>query len=229
VTEAERIARAYRELEATAGSRYDLRNRGNQMVLAERRRLVRNLLDRAGWVPLGERRVLDVGCGTGSELAWLLELGASPSRLAGVDLLPDRVAAAHQAYPQLDFRQGNAEQLDFADASIDLVMAFTVFSSILEGSMASHVAAEIQRVIRPGGGLLWYDFRYDNPANRNVRGVGAGRVRELFPKLEGKLNSLTVLPPLVRRLGPLAPAAYPVLAIAPPLRSHLCGVLRKPA
>src|SRR4029077_15874475 len=153
------------------------------MVLSERRRMVKNLLDRAGCVPLGERRVLEVGCGTGSELAWLLELGASPSRLAGVDLLPDRVAAARLAYPQLDFRQGNAEQLDLSDASIDLVMAFTVFSSILDGSMASNVAAEIQRVIRPGGALLWYDFRYDNPANRNVRGVGARRVRELFPRL----------------------------------------------
>jgi ubiquinone/menaquinone biosynthesis C-methylase UbiE len=229
VTETERIARAYRELEATAGSRYDLHNKGNQMVLAERRRLAKKLLEGAGWVPLGDRRVLEVGCGTGTELAWLLELGASPSRLAGVDLLGDRVAAAHAAFPQIEFHQGNAEHLEFADASMDLVMAFTVFSSILDPSMASNVAAEIQRVIRPGGGLLWYDFRYDNPANRNVRGVAARRVRSLFPLLEGRLHSLTVLPPLVRRLGPVAPAAYPVLAIAPPLRSHLFGLLRKPA
>ena len=229
MTETERIARAYRELEATAGSRYDLHNKGNQMVLAERRGLAKKLLEGAGWVPFGDRRVLEVGCGTGSELAWLLDLGASPSRLAGVDLLPDRVAAARAAFPQLEFHQGNAEHLDFADASMDLVMAFTVFSSILDGSMASNVAAEIERVIRPGGALLWYDFRYDNPANHNVRGVSARRVRSLFPRLEGKLHSLTVLPPLVRRLGPLAPAAYPVLAIAPPLRSHLFGLLRKPA
>jgi ubiquinone/menaquinone biosynthesis C-methylase UbiE len=229
VTETERIARAYRELEATAGSRYDLHNKGNQMVLAERRRLAKKLLAGAGWVPLGERRVLEVGCGTGTELAWLLELGASPSRLAGVDLLPDRVAAARAAFPQLEFHQGNAEHLDFADASVDLVMALTVFSSILDPSMASNIAVEIQRVIRPGGALLWYDFRYDNPANHNVRGVGARRVRSLFPRLEGRLHSLTVLPPLVRRLGPLAPAAYPVLAIAPPLRSHLFALLRKPA
>jgi ubiquinone/menaquinone biosynthesis C-methylase UbiE len=229
VTEAERIARAYRELEASAGSRYDLHNKGNQMVLAERRSLTKKLLVSAGWVPLGERRVLEVGCGTGTELAWLLNLGASPSRLAGVDLLPDRVASARAAFPQLEFHLGNAEHLDFADASVDLVMALTVFSSILDDSMASNVAAEIQRVMRPGGALLWYDFRYDNPGNRNVRGVGARRVRGLFPRLEGRLHSVTVLPPLVRRLGPLAPAAYPVLAVAPPLRSHLLGLLRKPA
>jgi hypothetical protein len=83
--------------------------------------------------------------------------------------------------------------------------------------------------MRPGGGLLWYDFRYDNPANANVRGVTERRVRELFPGLDGRLYSVTVLPPLVRRLGPLTSIAYPVLSKAPALRSHLMGLLRKPA
>jgi ubiquinone/menaquinone biosynthesis C-methylase UbiE len=229
VNETERIAKAYRELEATAGSRYDRRNRGNQEMLQERRRLTRRLLERAGWLPLAEQRILEVGSGTGAELAWMLQLGATPGHLVGVDLLPDRVTASRYAYPKIEFRQANAEHLDFPDASQDLVMAITVFSSILDASMAANVASEIHRVIRPGGGLLWYDFRYDSPANRNVRGVGRTRVRELFPQLEGKLHSLTVLPPLVRRLGPLAPVAYPVLAAVPPLRSHLLGLLRKQA
>jgi len=229
VNETERIARAYRELEATAGSRYDQRNRGNQEMLEERRRRTRKLLDRAGWIPLADRRILEVGSGTGAELAWMLELGATPGHLVGVDLLPGRVTAARYAYPNIEFRAANAERLEFPDASQDLVMAITVFSSILDASMASNVAAEIHRVIRPGGELLWYDFRYNSPANRNVRGVGRRRVRELFPQLEGKLYSLTVVPPLVRRLGPLAPVAYPVLAAVPPLRSHLLGLLRKQA
>jgi hypothetical protein len=108
-------------------------------------------------------------------------------------------------------------------------MAFTVFSSILDPSMAGNVASEIARVLRPGGGLLWYDFRYNSPANRHVRGVSAHRVRELFPGLAGELHRVTVLPPLVRRLGPLTAAAYPALGAIPPLRSHLMGLLRKDA
>lgn len=229
MSETDRIARAYRDREVTTGSRYDLRNAGNRFVLAERRHLAKKLLTGAGWVPLGERRILDVGCGTGSELAWLLELGASSSCLVGVDLLPDRVSAARYAYPQLEFRAGNAERLDFEDASFELTVAFTVFSSILDPSMASNVAREIVRVLKPGGGLLWYDFRYDNPRNKDVKGVSERRLRELFPRLAGEVYTLTVLPPLVRRLGPLTPAAYRVLAAAPPLRSHLMGLLRKPA
>ena len=227
MTEAERIAQAYRDLGAKAGSRYDLRNRGNQQVLAERRRATRKLLAAAGWLPLGERRVLEVGCGTGFELASMLEMGASPERLAGVDLLADRVATGRAAHPDLDLRVANAEHLDFDDSSFDVVMAITVFSSILDRTMASNVAREVVRVLRPGGGLLWYDFRYDSPGNAHVRGIGARRVRWLFPQLHGELHKVTVIPPLVRRLGVIAPAAYPVLALAPPLRSHLIGLLRK--
>lgn len=228
MTEAERIAQAYHELETKAGSRYDLRNRGNHEILAERRRVTRNLLHEAGWLPLGDRRILEVGCGTAFELAWMLELGASPDRLVGVDLLPDRIATARNAHPGLDLRVGNAEHLDFADSTFDVVMALTVFSSILDRSMAENVAHEVVRVLRPGGGLLWYDFRYDSPSNANVRGVDAGAVRRLFPRLQGKLRSVTVIPPLARRLGSVAPVAYPALGLVPPLRSHLIGLLRKP-
>jgi ubiquinone/menaquinone biosynthesis C-methylase UbiE len=225
----ERIAQAYRELEARAGSRYDLRNRGNRLVLDERRKLARRLLDDAGWLPLGPRRVLEVGCGTGSELRWMLEMGASPQNLVGVDLLADRVRVARAAFPDIEFHEGNAERLPFPDATFEVAMAITLFSSILDASMAHNVAREIVRVLRPGGGLLWYDFRYDSPSNRNVRGVTGRAVRELFPGLDGRLFTITVAPPLVRRLGPLTSIAYSSLSHVPLARTHLMGLLRKPA
>ena len=227
VTETDRITRAYRDRESKIGSRYNLRNRGNRLVLAERRALARKLLSDAGLVPLGDRGVLEVGCGSGSELAWLVELGAFPSRLVGIDLLPDRISAARYAYPEIEFHVGNAERLQFEDASFDLVTSFTVFSSILDRSMAANVAREMVRVLKPGGRLLWYDFRYDNPSNKDVRGVSEHRLHELFPEFEGKVHLLTVLPPLVRKLGFLTPVAYRVLSAAPPLRSHLMALLRK--
>lgn len=227
MSETDRIARAYRELEQHGG-RWDQRNLGNQAILAERRRLTRRALESKGWVPLGARKVLEVGSGRGGELAWMCELGAVPRNLCGIDLLPDRVAAASRAYPEFDFRTGNAERLPYAGDTFDLVLAITVFSSIFDPGMAANVAREIVRVLRPGGGLLWYDFRYNSPANKNVHGVGAARVRELFPSLQGDLKGLTLLPPLARRLGPLARAGYPALAWIPPLRSHLLGLLVKP-
>ena len=227
MTESDRIARAYHDLEHRADNRWDPRNRGNQLILAERRTMTRRLLQQRGWVPLGERRVLEVGSGYGSELAWLQELGASPSRLVGMDLLPHRVAAAKQAFPALEFHAGSAEQIPFPDRSFDLVQAITLFSSILDPTMASKVAAEITRVLNPRGALLWYDFRYNNPSNPDVHGVTERAVRALFPDLIGDLLSLTVVPPLARRLGRLTPIAYPSLALLPPMRSHLLGLLAR--
>jgi ubiquinone/menaquinone biosynthesis C-methylase UbiE len=226
MSELDRIARAYEGLEA-AGVRWSLANPGNRAILSERRAAFRHLLAQAGLVPLTGRRALEVGSGAGGELAWLVELGAPPSALVGVDLIPDRVATARRAHPEIDFRHGNAEQLGFDAATFDLVMAITVFSSILDPAMAGNVAAEIARVLRPGGALLWYDVRYDS-TNPNVKAVPAWRVRELFPGFAGTLQTVTVLPPIARRLGPATRVAYPALAALPPLRSHLAGLLRKP-
>lgn len=229
MTEAERIARAYRSRDPKAAARWDLRNPGNQSILAERRSLVRQVLDAQSWLPLGGRRVLDVGAGNGVELAWFRDLGGQEGNLVGIDLLQERVEVARTSFPGIDFHVGNAERLPFPDASFDLAVAFTLFSSILDGGAATRVAHEIGRVLRPGGGLLWYDFRYDSPSNPNVRGVSAGRVRTLFPDFEGRLQGLTLLPPMARRLGPLTPLAYPLLVRVPPLRTHLLGLLVKPS
>jgi ubiquinone/menaquinone biosynthesis C-methylase UbiE len=226
--EQDRIAQAYRGYDETrAAERWSLVNQGNRAALDERRRTVRDLLTQRGWVPLGSRRVIEVGCGTGAELMRLLEYGATVENLVGVDLLPDRVGAAKRAHPNLDVRVANAEHLEFPDASFELVLAMTLFSSIKDAAMYRHVADEILRVMKPGGALLWYDFRYDNPRNRNVHGMTEKDVRSLFPALTGELRKVTLLPPLSRRLGPLTPALYPAFSAVPRLRTHLVGLLEK--
>jgi hypothetical protein len=73
--------------------------------------------------------------------------------------------------------------------------------------------------------VLWYDFRYDNPRNPNVRGITKRHVEALFPGFYMCLHTITLLPPLARRLGRLTPVLYPVLIAIPPLRTHYLGVL----
>jgi hypothetical protein len=90
------------------------------------------------------------------------------------------------------------------------------------------VAGEIVRVLRPGGAVLWYDFRVDNPANPNVRGISRSSIRALFPELRYHLRSLTLIPPLARRVVPVSWTLAIVLERLPFLRSHILGVLEKP-
>ncbi len=230
--EVQRIQRVYQGYQESgaATTRWDKRNPGNRAIVAERQSAVRRLLRDRGWLPLTDRRVLEVGCGAGAELARLLELGAEPKNLYGVDLLAERISDARARYPGLHFGVANAEHLGFPDSHFDLVMAFTLFSSILDGVMARQIATEIVRVLKPGGAVLWYDFRYDNPRNPNVRGVPRPRIEALFPESQLRLRSTTLLPPLARRLGRATPLIYPMLAIVPLLRTHYVGlVLRAPA
>jgi len=229
--EQERIARAFRAYKDSdaAHGRWSPANRGNQAALREREDATRRLLGAHGLIPLGATRVLEVGCGSGGELARLLDMGAEASRLVGVDILADRIEAGHALHPDLDLRAMNAERLDLQDSEFDLVMAITLFSSILDRDMARRVAQEITRVLKPGGRLLWYDFRYSNPRNPDVRGVTANDVHALFPSMRGELTAITLLPPLSRRLGPLTPVLYPALSMVPRLRTHLLGILQRGA
>jgi ubiquinone/menaquinone biosynthesis C-methylase UbiE len=121
----------------------------------------------------------------------------------------------------------NAEQLHFEDATFDLVLLFTVFSSILDGRMACNVASEVCRVLKPGGAVVWYDFRYNSPANRNVRRITRATIQAIFPDFDLHLRTVTVLPPLARRLGRLTPTLYTIFASIPILRTHYLGLLWK--
>jgi len=228
--EAERISRVYERYGSSPGraARYSAANLGNRAIVAERDRMVDAMLGRLGLLPLTGRRVLDVGSGFGHELARMGDLGARPADLVGVDLVPERVERARLAYPAIDFRTGDGRALDLPDDSVDVVLCYTLFSSILDRPAARGIAAEIARVLKPGGALVWYDMRYPSPANRNVRPIGADEIRAMFTTFGATIRSVTVLPPLARRLGSLTPAVYPALARVAPLRSHLLAALVKP-
>ncbi|MEW6271971.1 MAG: class I SAM-dependent methyltransferase [Thermodesulfobacteriota bacterium] len=228
--EAARIRRVY---DAYRGSRavrrrWDPANAGNRAIHDERAAALREILQRGGFIPFAHRRVLDLGCGSGEVLASLEELGALPEDLYGVDLGEQEIEAARRRFPSMHWQVANAETLEFQPGSFALVLAFTVFSSVLDDAMARNLAAEIDRVLHRDGALLWYDFRYRNPYNRAVRGISPRRIAELFPGWTSELRSITVLPPLSRRLGRAAPVLYPLLARVRPLRTHLIGLLRKP-
>ena len=84
-------------------------------------------------------------------------------------------------------------------------------------------------LVKPGGGVLWYDFVYNNPRNPDVRGVPLKHIRELFPR--GKIYSwrITLAPPISRRVTRLHPALYAVFNLFPILRTHVLCWIQKPA
>lgn len=227
--EVDRIRKAFRSYqeEGIDLQRWSSENPGNREMLRERYAATHALLAAHDLLPLAGRKILDVGCGGGGELAHLLSWGAQAGHLHGVDLIPERITAAREAHPELAFSCGNAESIDYPDGTFDLVMLITVLSSILDPAMAHNLCAEAMRVLKPGGAVLCYDFRFGNPYNPNVRAVTRRELIRLFPGCGMRARSLTLLPPLTRRLGRWTEALYPILARVPFLRTHNLTCLKK--
>lgn len=98
-------------------------------------------------------RVLDVGCGTGRELAALLAAGYDAS---GMDACPEMLAAAEQGYPALRGRVRRAalpELEGIPDASQDGLLCWAVLMHLPE-EQSFDVVFNLRRVLKPGGRLL---------------------------------------------------------------------------
>lgn len=213
---AERYAR--RDTAAGAG-RYSLFDAAAQQAQQERLRAMVALWRAHGWTSLAARPMLEVGCGAGGNLQDLVRLGAQPDRLTGLELLPERAAAARAALPEaVRVIEGDALAADVAEGSQQAVLAFTVFSSLLDDAFQQRLAEAMWRWVAPGGGVLWYDFAFDNPRNADVRGVPMARVRALFPQARMAVRRVTLAPPIARRLPPAWIGA--ASACLRPLRTH---------
>jgi SAM-dependent methyltransferase len=175
--------------------------------------------------------VLDVGCGSGGWLRLLLEWGASPERLHGVDLLPDRIARAQALSPAgVDWRVGNAVGLDFADSSMDLCAASTVFSSILDPAARLALAQEMARVVKPGGYIMIQDYVVSAPTNPDTVGIPQREIRRLFPAMRQRHSFKLIFPPPLLRLLPqgLLWLAHLCEVLLPFICTHRLFVLQKP-
>lgn len=206
---------------------WDPANPGYARMMRDRDSAIVELMRLA--LPQTGGNVLDLGSGDGRLALVALDAGLPIRSWTGVDLDPESVTTSTAAYPWASFVQASGDDLPFPDAGLDVVVASALFSSFPSARLEAAVAAEIARVLRPGGRLLWYDLRVDNPWNRGVHGIGAARLRELFPGWRMKLRRITLAPPISRRLGPMTRVAYPVLHWIPLLRSHLTGSLQRPS
>lgn len=228
MSEADRILEEHRrrEREIPAGF-YDLDRPANLFLRQGQERALRDALEKAGLLPLSNRRLLEVGCGSGNWLEILERFGARREGLAGVDLDPGRADVCRSRFPGADIRSGDASGLPWEGGSFDLVFQGTVFSSILDPGMRRAVASEMLRVLAPGGAILWYDFFMDNPANPNVRGVRRSEIEALFPGCRAELRRATLAPPLARRLVPVSWTLAAVLESLRVFDTHYLGVIRR--
>ncbi len=222
------LAETARRAREIPQERYAIWQASEQWFIYERRSTALAMLKRCGALPGRHTVALEIGFGYGGWLPDLISWGVKETNLHGIEISEKCVRSTSGWLPSADLRLGNGAALPWEDRTFDLVVTSTVFTSILDNTVRHQVADEIVRVLVPGGVLLWYDFRFDNPSNPNVRGIGRSELRALFPALRAEIRTISLLPPLCRVVAPVSIFLTALLSAIPFLRSHLLAVLKKP-
>src|ERR1700674_4309200 len=116
-------------------------------------------------------RVLDLGSGAGTDSLVAAQMVGPGGRVTGIDMTPQmltkaRGAAAAMGAANVEFVEGEVEQLPFPDESFDVVISNGVIDLIPDKDA---VFFALHRVLVPGGRMQIADVTIQNPVSAEGR------------------------------------------------------------
>lgn len=225
--EIKRIKEQYKRRDGKNFSRYGMLNPDVYKSRQEKERALVRWLKYSGLSSVVDKlKLLEIGSGYGDNLLDFIRLGFDPKNLTGNDIIHERVETSGSRLPSgVKIIECDAAALNLPENNFDVVFQSMVFSSILGIELRVKLADKMWRLAKPGGGILWYDFIYDNPQNEDVKGIPVRQLKSYFPSKEIKIWKITLAPPIARPVSRLNPNFYNLLNLFPLLRTHvLCWV-----
>lgn len=112
-------------------------------------------------------RVLDLGSGAGTDSLIAAQMVGPEGRVTGIDMTIEmlekaRTAAVELGAENVDFIEGEVEQLPFADGSFDVVISNGVIDLVPDKDA---VFSEIHRVLKAGGRIQIADVTIQQPVS----------------------------------------------------------------
>ena len=145
----------------------------------------------AAHLPAGQLKVLDVGTGAGFFAVLLAKLGHA---VTGIDMSAKMLAEARKNIAafncRADFRRMNAQALDFADETFDVVISRNLTWTLPDVVQAYR---EWRRVLKTGGVLLNFDSNYGDKNFLNEQTCAKGEVEDaMLVECQGIKDSLRI-------------------------------------
>lgn len=127
----------------------------------------------------------------------------------------------------MHFTCGNAEELPYPDEYFDVITQSTMFTSILDDELKKNIALEMLRVLHNNGIIIWHDYRYSNPLNPDVKGIGKREIKTLFPGCQFIPKIINLNPFIARPLVRISWTMCEILEHISFLRSHWLVTIKK--
>ena len=200
-------------------------NVGDKLIKKERdKQIYQFLVNNKNFSKRNE--ILDFGCGEGFIMEQLVNWGADRNQLTGVDISEKRIKKAKSRFESLRFLHVK-DKIPVSDDKFTIIVISTVFSSIIGNSNRLFWAQEIDRVLKEGGVIIFYDMKVNNPFNFNTKKISKKELKLLFNNYSIKTKSLTVLPQLSRTISLISPKIYPLLTKLSFLHTHYISELTR--
>lgn len=218
----------YEKRKNISSDRYSILNPASILIEQEKERALIKWIKENNIEPLENKKLLEIGCGGGYNLLKFVRLGFKPQNIFANDLISERLQSARELLPsKVHFYEGSAMDLSFKENEFDIVFQSMVFSSILDSNYKIKLAEKMWQWVKPGGGILWYDFIYNNPSNKDVKGVSLAEVKKLFKVKKLYYKKLTLAPPIARIVTKVHPFLYYFFNSTYLLRTHLLIWIQK--
>jgi len=169
-------------------------------MCCEREKKYKKLLSKK-FQTLNQKTMLEIGAGSGDNLFFFNRAGIFLKDIFANELVLERIEWLGKHFHKENIIPGNILTVNI-DRKFDIIFQSTVFSSVLQPNDRKAIADRMKQLLAPDGVILWYDFTFNNPKNKQVVGISKKEIKTLFSDARNIIfKRATLAPPIGRRVG----------------------------